>query len=166
MALTSEKMAEMTGWIQQRALAFQNDHPFWPPEMMNHHCDLHEEWVDSLIESKRGDFTIFVSGAKQSDFDRLLNETFTPQVWTANRRAFFTLLHKHARTMEAEGETVSKDFATFYRERYNPPFVFEVERCHERCATVKEELMQNTWHPNRIQKILDTGGHELLDAYI
>lgn len=113
--------------IQTAAISFQKSHLFWAPEMMDQMCDLHEEWVVKLIEDTYSQYKKFVANATKEDFDKLLTEVFTAEVWVANRRAFFTVLHRYARSFEAAGEPVSKDFAAFYRERYNPPYAFAVE---------------------------------------
>jgi len=38
--------------------------------------------------------------------------------------------------------------------------------CMAACRAYKEDLMAETWHPRRVQKILDIGGFELLDHLI
>ena len=38
--------------------------------------------------------------------------------------------------------------------------------CMAACRAYKEDLMAATWHPRRVQKILDIGGFELLDHMI
>ena len=160
----ARSLDEIIASIRTSAIAFQESHPFWPPEMMDYACDLHDVWVQDLIEHNHAFFDDFVTTAKQSAFDRLLTEVFTDKIWTANRRAFFNGLHGHARAKELSGGTISKDLASFYRMRYNPPYYFAIERCIRRCAILKEDLMKNTWHPRRIQKLLDMGGQELLEA--
>lgn len=112
--------------LQTTINAFEMRHLLWPPEMMEHSCDLHEEWVSKLIKREISLFKTFIANAKKEDFDRLLAEVFMADVWPANRHAFFTVLHSYARSFEAAGELVSKDFGAFYRERYNPPYAFAV----------------------------------------
>jgi hypothetical protein len=31
------------------------------------------------------------------------------------------------------------------------------KRCTERCATYKEEIMMKTWHPSRVEMLLEMG---------
>jgi hypothetical protein len=38
------------------------------------------------------------------------------------------------------------------------------ERSQERCKIIKEELMMTAWHPKRVEKWLEAGGFELLEA--
>jgi len=38
--------------------------------------------------------------------------------------------------------------------------------CISACRAYKEDLMAETWHPRRVQKILDIGGFDLLDQLI
>lgn len=40
----------------------------------------------------------------------------------------------------------------------------EKMRSIRRCKAIKEELMSVCWHPDRVERILELGGHELLDA--
>lgn len=107
---------------------FQDDHPFWPPEMMEYSCDLHQRWVDDLIEQYRPDFESFVATATQADFDTLLRELFTEAIWAGNRRAFFGQLHALALRIDGEGKAVSPALVAFYRARYNPHRRFRSER--------------------------------------
>jgi hypothetical protein len=37
-------------------------------------------------------------------------------------------------------------------------------RAIRRCKAIKEELMSVCWHPDRVERILELGGHELLDS--
>jgi hypothetical protein len=38
------------------------------------------------------------------------------------------------------------------------------KRSQERCKIIKEELMMSAWHPRRVEKWLEAGGFELLEA--
>ena len=49
----------------------------------------------------------------------------------------------------------------FYAEGELAPFV----RTMMRTEALKEELMMAAWHPRRIGRILDLGGHEALDNF-
>jgi hypothetical protein len=49
------------------------------------------------------------------------------EVWPAHRRAFASKIHTYAMELEECGLTVSKGFAEFFRERYNPQHKFHVE---------------------------------------
>jgi hypothetical protein len=40
----------------------------------------------------------------------------------------------------------------------------EKKRTQERCKVIKEDLMATAWHPRRVEKWLETGGFELLEA--
>lgn len=160
-------MESLGALITSHALAFQDRHLFTAPEVMEIATfDFHGVWVNQLIESNAPAFKTFVSTAKKADFDYLLAEVFTDKIWTSNRRAFFNVLYKHAKKCEADGVFATRDFGAFYRQRYMTPITFSVERCELRCMKIREELMKTTWHPCRIQKILDIGGQELLDALI
>ncbi len=146
--------------------AFQTQQWNWPPEMREYACDLHDEVTRDFINQHEVVFKTFIRSAKQNDINQLLTDAFTAEIWTAMRRSFFSVLFLHAIQLEAEGDTVSKDFITFYRQRYNPRHVFELERCQRRCAIIKEDLMKEMWKPSRIQAILDMGGQTLLDSYV
>ena len=38
-------------------------------------------------------------------------------------------------------------------------------RCQGRNETIKEELMATFWHPSRVEKMLGSGGWDLVDSY-
>jgi hypothetical protein len=38
------------------------------------------------------------------------------------------------------------------------------QRTQERCRIIKEDLMKTVWHPRRVEKWLEAGGFELLEA--
>ena len=38
-------------------------------------------------------------------------------------------------------------------------------RCQERCSVIKEDLMAEFWKPERLEKLLEQGGWELVDSY-
>ena len=42
--------------------------------------------------------------------------------------------------------------------------LLEKKRVQERCSLIKEDLMATAWHPRRVEKWLETGGFELLEA--
>jgi hypothetical protein len=106
---------------------FQIRFPFWPPEMHEHPCDLHMGNMSEFIGENRAAINRFISDASMSELESLVNDVLTKTIWPANRRAFFQALHDQARQQEACGFKISKDLALFYRARYNPPHVFDVE---------------------------------------
>jgi hypothetical protein len=114
--------------IRAEALNFQNRKLFWPPEMYEWPCDLHEQWAREWLEANLDYTTALLNRATQLDFDCFLAEVFKSDIWNANRRAFFGALHKLAIEHEVDGGTVSPGLIAFYRTRYNPPHRFSAER--------------------------------------
>jgi hypothetical protein len=113
--------------IRAAALNFQNRQIFWPPEMWELPCDLHEQWAREWLEANLDYTTALLKQATQLDFDCFLTEVFKSDIWNANRRAFFGALHKLAIEHEVDGGTVSPGLVAFYRARYNPPHRFSHE---------------------------------------
>lgn len=111
----------------QKAKTFQERFLFWPPEMQEWPCDLHMGNMSEFIGKNRILINRFISDATTAELETILNEVFPRDIWLANQRAFFQTLHDQARQQEASGFKVSKDFAVFYRKRYNPKHVFDVE---------------------------------------
>ena len=124
-ALTTPAIFEA---IRAEALNFQNRKLFWPPEMYEWPCDLHEQWAREWLEANLDYTTAFLNRATQLDFDCFLTEVFKSDIWNANRRAFFGALHKLAIQHELDGGTVSPGLGAFYRARYNPPHRFSSEQ--------------------------------------
>jgi hypothetical protein len=130
---TTEPPAELTTVaiveaIRAAALSFQNRQMFWPPEMWEMPCDLHEQWAREWLEANLDYTTALLKHSTQKDFDCLLGEVFKSDIWNANRRAFFGALHKLAIEHEVDGGTASPALVAFYRARYNPPHRFQSER--------------------------------------
>ena len=119
---------ELVPAILARMERFKNRHCFWPPEMHQWPCDLHEGWVWEIVHAKPELVDKFIETATIKDFERLLIAVFIDSNWVANRRAFFKVLHDRAQKLDAETKTVSADLVTFYRERYNPPYRFKSEQ--------------------------------------
>ncbi len=40
---------------------------------------------------------------------------------------------------------------------------FEEHRARERCRALKEEIVMAAWHPSKVEKWLEIGGHECLE---
>ena len=113
--------------IRAAALNFQNRQMFWPPEMWERPCDLHEQWAREWLEAHLDYTNALVKGAMHEDFIVLLNDVFKGDIWNANRRAFFTALHKLAIEHEMDGAIVAVALVSFYRSRYNPSHRFSSE---------------------------------------
>jgi hypothetical protein len=62
--------------------------------------------------------------------------------------------YKEGETMEAYIERI--------REWQERPL--SKQRTQERCRIIKEDLMKATWHPRRVEKWLEAGGFDLLEA--
>ena len=124
-ALTTPAIVEA---IRAEALNFQNRKLFWPPEMYEWPCDLHEQWAREWLEANLDYTTALLNHATQLDFDCFLTEVFKSDIWNANRRAFFGALHKLAIQHELDGGAVSPGLVAFYRARYNPPHRFSAEQ--------------------------------------
>jgi hypothetical protein len=116
-----------TPQLLKKTKTFQNRFPFWPPEMHEWPCDLHTGNMSEFIGENRLVINRFISDASTVELEGLANDVFSKDIWVANRRAFFQALHDQARQQEACGFKVSKDLALFYRARYNPTHVFDVE---------------------------------------
>ena len=58
------------------------------------------------------------------------------------------------------------EFVRDYEQRWKPvrEEMLYKPRIQARCAAIKEELMAAAWHPRRVEKWLEIGGFELLDA--
>ena len=39
------------------------------------------------------------------------------------------------------------------------------KRSQERCSLLKEDIIAEVWHPRRVEKLLETGGYELLESF-
>jgi hypothetical protein len=113
--------------LVKKITIFQIRFPFWPPEMHEHPCDLHMGNMSEFIGENRATINRFICDATTSELESLVNDILSKNIWTANRRAFFQALHDQARQQEASGFKISSDLAQFYRTRYNPPHVFDVE---------------------------------------
>ncbi len=99
-----------------------------PQEVKDSLRDTFKVWVRACFDENRALLASFIQTAKQSDFDRLLNEVFTDANWKGNREAFFSVLHMYGVLHEMTGRLTSTDFAAFYRKRYNKAHVFASER--------------------------------------
>ena len=70
-------------------------------------------------------------------------------------RSYFNLRNSTRRQIKRT-ETIKEDLYLYFRRR----------SAIAACRAYKEDLMAETWHPRRVQKILDIGGFELLDEMI
>jgi hypothetical protein len=123
----SSPLPLFSGKLVSHIVGFQERNLYWPPEMWDYPCDLHTGSMSEFIGKNYQAINRFITNTTTADINTLLMEVFTDKIWPANRRAFFQALHDQARQQEACGNTISKDLATFYRTRYNPIHVFQIE---------------------------------------
>lgn len=111
----------------QKAKTFQERFLFWPPEMQDFPCDLHLGNMSEFIGKHRILMNKFISHATTAELETIENDVLTKGIWAGNQHAFFLTLHDQARQQEASGFKISKDFAMYYRKKYNLKHVFNVE---------------------------------------
>jgi hypothetical protein len=107
----------------------QKEYWGWLPDYETSMDTRHVLAMEDFLNSYKSDFfETFIKNATTNDFEQILKDVFTSKVWPSFKRAFFTALHVYAVQCEVKGTKVSKDFATFYRQHYTPPHIFEAER--------------------------------------
>lgn len=84
------------------------------------------EWAEDLVYKYEGPCRDVIVKASKDDMTALF-AALTDDLWPAHRRAFASKLYQFAVEVEEGGLNVSKGFAEFYRERYNPNYKFLVE---------------------------------------
>lgn len=113
------------------------------PEVTIYPDDRWYEWAEDLIEKHDDTCRDVILAATNEDMTELF-AALTDDLWPAHRRAFATKLYEFAVELEKGGLDVSKGFAEFYRERYNPRYKFRVELPPVKLATVIEEVKEQT----------------------
>lgn len=126
--ITPPSVSSLKATIRNSAKQFQERQYLWPPEMREYPCDIHGRWVDKLLDDNEPEIALLIKSGTENDFKMLIEDVFTEDIWTANRRAFFAALHVRARQCDETGISVSPSLARFYRDRYHPPYRFASER--------------------------------------
>ncbi len=96
------------------------------PETTIYPDDRWMDWAERLIEVNEDACREFILKATIENMTELF-AALTDDLWPAHRRAFASKLHTFAMELEAGGLDVSKGFADFFRERYNPLHKFHSE---------------------------------------
>ncbi len=96
------------------------------PECQQIPDDRFYRWASNLIEDNRELFVSFIQEAVKEDMEKIVN-CLNDDKWPAHRRAFFTELLNLVKELESLSVFASKDFAAFYRERYNSKYTFNCE---------------------------------------
>jgi hypothetical protein len=68
-----------------------------------------------------------------------------------------------------DGEVLVEETIEWKKEEIDDIFYYQhtgpFVRTMNRMKKIKEELMMATWHPRRIERLLELGGHEALDNF-
>jgi hypothetical protein len=83
-------------------------------------------WASNLIEDNRELFVSFIQEAVKEDLEKIVN-CLNDDKLPAHRRAFFTELLILVKELEGLSVFASKDFAAFYRQRYECKYMFNCE---------------------------------------
>jgi hypothetical protein len=83
-------------------------------------------WASNLIEDNRELFVSFIQKAVKEDLEKIV-KSLNDDKWPAHRRAFFTELLNLVKELEGLSVFASKDFASFYRIRYEVKYTFNCE---------------------------------------
>lgn len=100
------------------------------PETTIYPDDRFFAWAEEVVYDNHEVMQNFIVNATREDMDALfgaLTDGTNGEVWPAHRRAFASKLHQLAIELDETGVSVSKGFARFYRERYDPSHKFHVE---------------------------------------
>ena len=96
------------------------------PETTVYPDDRWFDWAENVVYKNEDSCRELILKTTKEDMTELF-AALTDDLWPAHRRAFASKLFELAVEMEGGGLTVSKGFAVFYRERYNPQHKFHVE---------------------------------------
>ncbi len=99
------------------------------PETTLYPDDRFYAWAETVVYGHQETSIHFITKATRADMDELFAALTdgTPEVWPAHRRAFASKFFQLATESDECGMSVSKGFAEFYRERYNPVHQFHCE---------------------------------------
>ena len=96
------------------------------PECQQIPDDRFYSWASYLIENNRELFVSFIQKAVKDDMDNIV-KCLNDHRWPAHRRAFFVELLNLVKELEGLSIFASKDFASFYRIRYEVKYIFNCE---------------------------------------
>ena len=97
------------------------------PEITLYPDDRFYAWAEKLVYENEEVCIPIVKGATAEDMTSLFG-ALTDDLWPAHRRAFASKLFQLAMEVDSAGGDASKGFAEFYRARYDPPYIFHVEK--------------------------------------
>lgn len=136
-------------FIRPAVEASKQRRAFCAPEVTEHPDDTFYEWADALLEKMGATTVDLIETATYGDMRALL-AFFTDSMWPSHRRAFFNELHSRAQDLERAGLVVaSHAFVEFYRQRYQPSYLY----IRERTATAPIEVVV---HPPATRSLLMT----------
>jgi hypothetical protein len=96
------------------------------PEVTYYGDDRFHEWAEDHIYKNEDAAREFILKATKEEAAAVF-APLTDDLWPAHRRAFASKIFQRAIELEEEGATVSKGFAEFFRERYDPLHQFLCE---------------------------------------
>jgi hypothetical protein len=97
------------------------------PEVTYYGDDRFHEWAEDHIYKNEDASREFILKATKEEAAAVF-AALTDDLWPAHRRSFASKIHLFAMELEEGGATVSKGFADFFRERYNPQYIFLCEQ--------------------------------------
>ena len=97
------------------------------PEETQIVSDRFESWANRVLSSYPSLFLEFMCCVTEKELNHLLTSCFTDKNWPVHRRAFFSELLVLIKQKEKEGLFASKDLVSFYRNRYDPQYLFASE---------------------------------------
>jgi len=121
----------------------------------NVHNAVHDYYIDGFFDKPYKPYLKYYEKNPSNLTDCELEQTLTIEVHSSLRMVYHSFPHDVRRTLDRVLK-IKDELDVEWRRR----------SCMAACRAYKEDLMAATWHPRRVQKILDIGGFELLDHLI